>query len=299
VTSLTNKHYLPLLFLLSAPVAHADLPLTVENLLSDKGKVRINLSATYANSERRGVDASDPLIVQTGPTSFVTIPTTVGENLTNTDALITSTGIRYGLTHKDEIYGRVSALAVDSRSINSTGDTFSATDSRFADAWLGINHEFRNNTDRAALIGFVEYQLAEKQADGTTAKGKSYLFGGTAYQTYDPLVLSITGAVQLNDNRQVAGTDFEPGNSLTLSPSVGFAVNDKVTLTSGINWRIQQASTRDGSVEGIRRTRTSLNLGMGYALGKTDTLNFSVRPQVSGEGDVQTSLNWIHHLKNL
>jgi len=296
VVNLTKKHYLTVLCLLFAPSVYADLPLTVENLLSDKGKVRVNLSATYANSERQGVDASNPLIVQTSPTTFVTVPTTIGESLTNTDALITTAGIRYGLTHKDEIYGRVSTLAADSRLLSATGEVSNASDSQFADAWVGVNHKFRNNTDKVALLGFAEVQLAERQSDGSTAQGKSFVVGGTAYQVYDPVVLSLTSSVQVNQSRDVGGISYQPGNSLTLSPSVSFAVNDKVTLTTGINWRMREAATRDGVDEGIRRTRTNLNLGLGYALGKTDTLNLSVRPQVSGNGNVQMSLNWSHHL---
>ena len=32
--------------------AHADLPLTVEDLITDKGKVKLDLSLAYANAER-------------------------------------------------------------------------------------------------------------------------------------------------------------------------------------------------------------------------------------------------------
>lgn len=65
--------------LIGSNYAHADLPLTVENLLSDKGKTRLEFSTTYVNSERRGVDSADPIIVQTGPATFVEIPSLVGE----------------------------------------------------------------------------------------------------------------------------------------------------------------------------------------------------------------------------
>lgn len=277
--------------------AYADLPLTVENLLSDKGKTRFEFSTTYVNSERRGIDAADPITVQTGPATFVEIPSIVGERSTNTDAVVVSTGIRYGLTNKDEIYGRVSGVSVDSRSENLLGEVSKISDTRFSDAWVGINHKFRDDTDKAALFGFAELQLAEKQSDDSTAKGKSAVIGMTTYQTYDPVVLSLTGAVQVNGKRDVNGIDYKPGNSLILSPSVGFAVNDKVTLTSGVNWRMKQEDEYNGTKTGIKRTSTSLNLGLGFALGKKDTLNFAVQPQVSGDGDVQMNLNWIHHLE--
>lgn len=42
------------MLLISAPVL-ADLPLTVENLITDKGKIKFELSVTYANTDRKGV----------------------------------------------------------------------------------------------------------------------------------------------------------------------------------------------------------------------------------------------------
>lgn len=286
--------YLAPIFYFSSSLAYADLPLTVENLLSDKGKTRIRVSGTYVNNQKRSVDASNPLVVQTGASSFVTVPTVVGENLTNTDVFVSTVNLSHGITAKDELYGRVSAYSLNSRSISATKTISSSSNSQFADAWIGINHKFRSDADKAAILGFAELQIAEKQADGSTAKGKSVVLGATTYRTYDPIVLSLTGAVQINSAIPVNGSDVKKGNSLSLNPSVGFAVNDKVTLTGGVNWRIKGATQINGKKNGITTTRTRLNLSMGYALGKMDTLSFSVQPEISGNGGSQMSLNWNH-----
>lgn len=66
----------------------ADLSLTVEDLITDKGKVKLDLSFAYANVNRSGVSTGEPIIVQTGPTSFVTVPTLVGESIGNSDTVI-------------------------------------------------------------------------------------------------------------------------------------------------------------------------------------------------------------------
>ncbi len=66
----------------------ADLPLTVEDLITDKGKVKLDLSLSYANADRHGVATGDPVIVQTGPTSFVALPTLIGESVGNSDTLV-------------------------------------------------------------------------------------------------------------------------------------------------------------------------------------------------------------------
>ena len=69
---------------LHALPALAELPLTVEDLVTDKGKFKLDASFSYANVDRNGVSAGEPIQVQTGPTSFVQVPTAVGERLDST-----------------------------------------------------------------------------------------------------------------------------------------------------------------------------------------------------------------------
>jgi hypothetical protein len=281
---------------MASPAAFADLPLTVENLLSEEGNTRLELSTTYSNSERTGIDARESITVQTGPTSFVQVPTILGERSSNTDALVSTAGIRYGLSKDTEVYGRASLLGFEQRSTSSTGETTQESQSQFADSWIGINRQLNGDADQPGLLGFAEVQVAERQADGELAYGKSAVVGATLYQTYDPVVLSMTGAVQINDRREVAGQQVRPGNSLTLAPSTGFAVNDKVTLSGGLNWRATQADRRDGKQQGVHTTRTGMDFGVAYALNEGDTLDANVRPQMSGDDGVQVSMGWVRRL---
>ena len=64
--------------LLAQPLAWADLPLTVEDLISERGQWRLELGLTHANLERQGVATGEPIEVQTGAATFVLLPTTVG-----------------------------------------------------------------------------------------------------------------------------------------------------------------------------------------------------------------------------
>lgn len=281
---------------LSSPVT-ADLPLTVENLLSDQGKTRFDFSLNYTNGERRGIDVADPISIQTGENTYINLPTQFGDRLNNVDVLVGTASVRYGLTDDAELYGRVAALGIDRRAETVTGSVLKDKDTRFADAWVGLNYRFRDDADRAAWLGFAEVSAAERLADGELAHGKSVVAGVTTYQTFDPVVLSATATVRWNAEREVDGVNYRPGASVSLNPSVGFAVNDRVTLTTGLNWRMQQANQRAGQTNGIRRTRTRLELGAGFALDKQNTVNVSARPQVSGDGDVSVVLNWIHRLE--
>nr|MBP3724688.1 hypothetical protein [Campylobacter sp.] len=64
--------YLIILFFSSA---FADLPLNLDEIYTDKGKIKFENNIAYANSEQRANSYSNPIYIQTGTNSFVAIPT--------------------------------------------------------------------------------------------------------------------------------------------------------------------------------------------------------------------------------
>src|SRR6218665_3054382 len=88
----------------------ADLPLTVENLITEKGKIKLDLSLSYAKADRQGVSTAAPIRVQVGPTSLVTLPTQIVEHVDKSDIAVAALGLRHGLTAKAEVYARLSGL---------------------------------------------------------------------------------------------------------------------------------------------------------------------------------------------
>lgn len=215
------------LLALGAASAHADLPLTVEDLITDKGKVKLDVSLAYANSDRQGVSTAEPITVQTGATSFVTLPTLIGESRGNSDSLVGTLGLRYGLTGKAEIFSRTSYLHSSSRASDVSG-TSSHSENRFADAWAGINYQFKKDDDTPALLGFTEIALREKH-EKSSSSFKSALVGLTTYKAIDPVVFSLTTAYRFNQSRKDGEANYKPGNLFLLNPSIPFAVNDRVT----------------------------------------------------------------------
>lgn len=272
--------------------AFADLPLTVEDLITDKGKVKLDVSLAYANSDRQGVSTGEPITVQTGPTSFVTLPTVIGESQGNSDALVGTLGLRYGLTGKAEIFARTSYLTSSARTSDVSG-TSKSSDSRFADAWAGINYQFKKDDDTPAVLGFAEVALREKHARSSSSF-KSALVGITTYKAIDPVVFSLTTAYRFNQSRQDGDTNYKPGNLLLLNPSIAFAVNDRVTLTTGMQWANRQADKWDNKTQGFRRTSSDLLLGVGYGISKGSTLNLTFKSNVSGSSGADLRLNWLH-----
>lgn len=90
--------------------SYADLPLTVEDLITYQGKLKLDTTLVYGNSESQGVAVGDSFVIQTGPTSFVALSGRIGESRANNDSLIGTAGLRYGLSVNAEIYGRLSSL---------------------------------------------------------------------------------------------------------------------------------------------------------------------------------------------
>jgi len=268
------------------------MPLTVEDLITDQGRVKLDLSLTYANAEQHGVSVGQPIVVQTGPASFITIPTSVGERSGNTDTLVSTAGLRYGLTDNTELYARASYLHTRQRSSDATGNSRSSG-SRFADAWVGLNHQFKEDDDTPALLGFVEVALREKHLTNS-ASFQSALLGFTAYKAIDPVVFSLTAAYRINRSRKDDGMNYRPGNLLMFNPSVGFAVNERVTLTTGLQWTSRQADSYDGEKQGQRHTSTDLLLGVSYGFSANSTMNINLKSNVSGRSGADLRVSWLY-----
>lgn len=272
------------------PPALAALPLTIEDLLTAQQRWRVELGAVYANSDTTGVESSQPILIQVGPTQFISLPTVVGEQRRNSDTLVLTPGLRYGVSGDTEVYGRFSALTSTTRRFGAQGPQ-SQTDERFADVWLGVNHRFIREGKTPALLGFLEVAVAENTAASGVdlVHGKSWLAGVTTYRAIDPIVLAATVAYRANLERDANGPKRNPGDLFLINPSVSFAVNNEVTLTTGLQWRLTQADQFDGQAQGIRTTQTSLNLGLGHAWSQRLTLSVNTRANISGNGgaDIQ------------
>jgi len=276
----------------------AELPLTVENIITDKNKFKLNLSLIYRNLEQQGVQASDYVSVKTGSNSFVNInvndvnvPSKVGQTQTNSDILIASLGVRYGL-NDFETYLRANYLKVNRRITDLSG-TSSNSYSKLLDTWMGINYQFSDDTDTMALFGSIETAVYEKYTTDS-ARFKSHQIGLTAYRAIDPIVLSLTGGYRFNQTRKNNKLDYKPGNFFFISPSVDFAVNDTITLTTGFQWLNMQPSKEDNITQDMRSTSTDLILGMAYGQTENGIINTTLNTNISGRGGADLRVDWLY-----
>ncbi|MGO4157218.1 hypothetical protein [Cupriavidus sp. YAF13] len=267
----------------------ADLPLNIEGLLTDRGEFKLEFGTAYANNNRSGISAGELITIQIGPTQFISLPTSIGESRINSDIIIPNIGLRYGLSADAEVYGKATWIAEYSRSQGESGEA-SNSYSNFNDAWIGLNYRFLRDEKFPALLGFTELALAEKN-NHSAIYGRSLSVGATVYRAIDPVVLSLTTAFLHRGRRDIGGNSTIPGSIFIINPQVSFAVNEAVTLSTGLTWRSQAAEKINGMRQGQRNTSSTLNLGLAYLWNKNTILNLTSRSDVSGKGGTEIGLS--------
>jgi hypothetical protein len=299
----TPKLPLVMLCILFALPAKADVELTIEDLLTAQNRWRIGLGVNYSNVEQQRISTGQPLLIQISPTQFIALPTKIGESHINSDTLVLTPSIRYGLSGRTELYGRASWVS-DSTRIQGINGQSSESDNRFDSLWLGVNHKFISEGKYPALLGFMEVAAAENSQlpnsnDSSTVAAHSWLIGATTYRVLDPMVLSLTAAYRVNLTRNIAGQDYKPGNYLLLSPSASFAVNNDITLSGGLQWLSVQPTEINSHEQGWRQTKTSMNVGLAWRWDERSVVNFSGNANISGQSGAGLGMTWTYKLGDL
>lgn len=202
--------------------------------------------------------------------------------------------MRYGVSEKAEFYARGSYLYNMHRSYDEIR-TSSSSENRFADAWIGLNYQFKGDDDTPAVLGFGEIAAREKHSESSVSF-KSAMFGVTAYKALDPVVFSLTGAYRVNRTRNNGSSEYKPGNLLLLHPSFAFAANDRVTLTAGLQWTSRQPDRIAERDQGLRRTSTDFLLGVAYGIAQGSALNVTFKGNASGRNGTDLRINLLQVL---
>ena len=287
------KHtLLGIVFLFFSTATLADMPLSLEELYIDKGKFKLESNISYVNTEQESHSLINPVYVQTQGNSLIAVPTNISQDNTNSDILIGTLGLRYGLTGKTDIYGNVSYLWQSSRSFNGVNES-KEKDHYLSDATIGISHTFLEDDKNPALIGFLEMSAYEKVLNKSSS-AKSWVVGATTYKAIDPVVLSLTAAYRWNGKRNTELGNYKPANYILINPSVSFAANDKISFSGDIQWLNTQSERIDGEKIAPRNTATYAKLGVGFGLSDKTTLNASARWKISGNSSAELNFGLTH-----
>lgn len=288
-----NKNLIFISTFLLGEQAYADLPLSLEDIVTDKGRLKLESSVAYANSERSQNQFAHPIYIQTTANSLVAVPTVLANTDTNSDVVAATVGLRYGLTGKTDVYGSASHLWRSRREFDGA-DGLKSRSRQFSDVSLGVSHTFLQDGKNPALIGFAETAVYEK-SHGRASSGKAWTLGATTYKAIDPVVLSLTASYRHHLNKKTAnGETFRAGNYVMLNPSVGFAANDKISFTGGVQWMNVQADKVNGEKTSARNTSTYAHAGVGLGITRDTSLSASVRWKVSGQSSSELKLGLSH-----
>ena len=268
------------------------LGIELEELLSDKGAFRLEMVTTLSASRRDGV-AGLYQIIQTGAGDFVSVPIDIGSTDRQTETVLATIGLRYGLTTKSEIYSRATLRYDHSRFTDSTtGQIESLSDSSLQSLTIGMNYRLLDEGEHPSIIGFADVAILENtEARGSDYQsGKSGTVGVTAYRVLDPVVLSLTAGYRANLERTSASGNVDPGGTLFINPSIGFAVNNELTLSGGFGLNFTGADSLNGVAQGSRRTAADLQFGLAYAWDKNTTLRADARAETLGDRNFTAGL---------
>ncbi len=267
------------------------MPLSVENIVTAKGAMALELSLTYSNVETDGVSVGQPLSFQISQTSAVLLPPQLVRQKSNQDTMIATATLRNGFTSGAEVYLRASAVHATSR-FDTEGVAKSISSSRFADIWTGVSYQFSSDARGVAVVGLAEIALLERGAVQNSSL-KSYLVGLLMYKAYDPVVVAGSITVRSSAFRRDGTVRFKLGDTYSIRPTIGFAANERINLTTGLQWRLQKTSRFDGRQLGISRTSIDIVLGAGFGLSGRDSLNVYVEANASGRNGADLRLSWL------
>lgn len=277
------------------PNARAD-SLTLEQFDSIEGKWRYSLNTIYANSEATGVTIGDDILVQTGPGTFVSIPSDVSSDRVNSDVLVIVPSVRYGLSEKLDISWRASFSYSNIRTENNSGEQSSQTFSRFADSWLGLDYRLVDDRKQLNWTIFGDVAVAEntKTTGNEPVYGRAFVLGLSLYRVYDPIVISMVTAYQLNLSRMDGTNNIDPGDIFTISPSLSFAPNRDSNIDLGFSWTTRAGNEVNGNNTSIRNTSTRTNMSFGYAWSDSLIIFTKVSANISSGNDANISLSLVY-----
>jgi len=272
--------------------SHAQLPLSIEELLVDEKALKLDSSFSYTRSEQlvqglewipAGDTAADfPL---SGPIPYTRVSTR------DSDFGRFSTGLRYGISQRAELSVRVSYAHVTWREPAGPAGNSELYALTLGGTWLASPE---NNTPALLLSVSIDALENDLSNSSNTVYGKTGRIGFTAYRSIDPVVLSLAAGYEYNAPREIAAGELEAGDQFYLVPQVNFAVNHKITLTGGVGLQIRQGDEIDGAKVSQRKNTTDVLLGLGFAASGRSTIFFQSRFATAGGRSAILSLDWLY-----
>ncbi len=231
---------------LVATSVYADLPLEVKDVITEPNKFAVNFSILQNN---------------------------YSSQFEQDDNFRFRIGAKWGVIKNLEIYTNVGAI-LNNNHIQEENGVKSSTTFDFDNLNLGLNYLLKEDDKYPAILTFSEIEILSRKQKHNF-KGKGLEIGSMIYHSIDPIILSLTTSLRMNFSRSINNTKIQPSNIIRINPRISFAVNDQISLISGINYDYLTKSEIN-NVTLLPRQNITTNLGINYAVTKKFTANLSV-----------------------
>jgi hypothetical protein len=266
---------------------HAQLPLSIEELQVDARVLKLEIGSAVGVSEQLVVDSAARPEAAGQATALPVYAQRERQ------ALVSYGGLRYGVRPGFEVNGMLRG------SWSQLPDGFSTNRERHAASIvLGASYQVLPDTGDLAVLASLSVDALARDSTGAGdwEMGRNWRAGATLWRALEPLVLSLDLGLDYRLERRWEGRRLAPGHSVQFSPRVNFAVNEQVTLISGLQLQWTTASRIEGDSVGRGSGRIGLLLGAGLAPGPRTTLFVQGRLASGAAGSAGVSLDWRYRL---
>ena len=258
----------------------------IDEFVSKEGTWRSEGGITYVNTTSDAYRGYTGGYVQVSPSQFVPFTTGVGEERGQTEQFVGVAGIRYGLNERTEVGLRSTGYWSNSRRFNRTQSTeISESQLSFDSLDITLTRRFYRNSG-TSVFAFGSLGLINKiSLLPYGAKNSNFqrgTFGISAYTVDDPVVFSLSSTVGVSRPVNIAGNRYRQGPFISLSPTISFLANERITLSSGLQFSFTKASEYAGKALDMDRSRVQFNLGVGYAWNENLSLYANYAVDMSG-----------------
>lgn len=256
----------------------------VDEFLTEKNKIQSDVSISYVNIQRNNGDVG-LIEYQSANGDFVVVPTYVGSIESQSDRLIYSLALRYGLNKDVEVFGFGNLYSSTERTLSASG-TSSHSNSGFSSSGIGGVYQVRSEDDYPAVLVGGTIDLIDHDE---TLKKNFYLKSGSvfvsSYYTSDPIVFFLKASYGYNGSHTNGSHSLETGNVFSITPQIHFAVNPYTSLNWGVHYQYKQKDTYDGNAISTNQSQLGWLFGASYEINaksvisadmdKTDTSTYS------------------------
>ncbi|WP_273794871.1 hypothetical protein [Brucella intermedia] len=271
----------------SVKVSDRETLLKVDEFSPEAGRISINYGINYTSQDKSGYIPSF-LYTFGGDGSLIYMPT-LQATQDRTDTASANFGVRYNVASRFNLSAQINGGYRYERYTSHVNGSENSSSFDFNSLTIGTDfHLYR--LPRGAINAFLSVGAVEKTRGGFSY-GKSFTSGLTGYWTVDPVILSTTLSYSKFLDRKSDNTTINPGDAISVSPSVGFAVNPDMNLSWGMTFAFKDAVRINENKQNAWEMLSTMNLGLGYRIDENKLLNVTGRAGVGGNSATQFGMN--------